>query len=369
MQPRGSREQGFTLIELLIAVIITGLAFVGIFALVHLGVDAQVYAREMSDAEQVGPAILAQIAADLQNAYYYNVAENDCFDGRMIDSGGGKRTDQMHFITTRHSLLADSELSSAENGNVFSPLTEVSYVCKEGEGEFFELHRREQNFVDDEPFKGGYYRMVSDRLLSLKIEYTGYDLGTTDPNSGLPGNLTTGDAAAGDLTAEGEKTTDPAKSLGREDREGEEGETTTLEWEKDWVAKVKGSLPVAVKIEMVISPDIDPNVMKRLTHVKNGQARLDKSYVTIILLPQYRENAELMRATYSWDGSIKEPSTGPGARGRGGRGDGPGDGKSGPGGQKPGANPIQGMQIGGGGTRPGGSNPFLDALRGGGKKN
>ena len=374
--PRAGRRAGFTLIELMIAVVITGLAFVGIFSLIHVGVDSQIFVREMSDAEQVGPSILSQMADDLRNAYYYNISENDCFDGVQVEAGGG-RTDQIHFVTTRNSLLADPDLTPEGGDEVFSPLAEVSYICKKtGGAEFFELHRREQNFVDKDPYKGGYFRMISDRIRSIKIQYAGWDLGGDEeeenasplarararrgnnPESNQPRNDGTDDRRQeGNQNPAG---TDPAA-------EGEE-EAATLVWEDSWNAKAKGALPVAVKIELVVSPDVDPQVMRRMART-NTIDFLDKSYVQVILLPQFRETAEMMGATYAWDGSFREPAPpgrAGGARGAGGR---PGDPRNPQGGQQ---GNVQGLPIQGAGGRPGGagaSNAFLDALRGGAKKN
>ena len=366
-RPRHARpDSGLTLIELMIAIVITAMVFIGIFAVIRAGVNTQMFVREMSDAGRQGPAILAQVSEDLRNAYFYNVAGNACFVGRSVEIDGDTRADQIHFLTTRSSLVHDPAITGDEGYGYSAPISEVSYMLKEGPDGFYELHRREQPFCDDEPFQGGYFRMITDRIVSFKVQYTGWDLGTgddgefgsvrdreegTQPGGAPPGANPLGGATGGE-EVEGE--TD------------ENAEDATLLWEDEWSSADKGALPVAVKIELVISPDVDPEVMKRMR--RDGRlADLDRSYIHIVLLPQFREDINAMRETYAWDGTVAEPArneTGAaGARGRGARGDARGASTEAP---EAGANPtsiLRGTRTSGSGANA--NNPFLNIIRGG----
>lgn len=365
-------QAGFTLVEVMVTIVITSVVFVGMFAVIRAGINTQMFVREMSDVSRQGPAILSQISEDLKNAYYYNVEENDFFDGIAVEVGDGDRTDQLHLITTRSSLIMDPDISTDEEAEFPSPITEVSYLLREGDDGFFELHRREQPFCDDEPYRGGYLRMISNRIRSLKIQYTGWDLGGEDGEGSLF-DRDEGDDGGGDTAGRGDAT-DPSGDS--EDQETDE--EATLTWEDNWASREKGAPPVAVKIELVISPDIDPEVMNRMR--RSGRLEdLERSYIHIVLLPQFREDVSTMRETMEWDGKVTEPvaSGGSGFAGGGARGDARGaEGQPGQPGER-GARGATRQTTGEGGLPiPGGgrgntnaNNPFLDAIRssGGGR--
>ena len=341
------QDFGFTLMELMIAIMISGLVFLGVFTVVRAGINTQMYVRELSDAGRQGPAILNQLTADLENAYFYNILENNFFDGRMVEIGDDNHADQLHFITCRPSLLDDEAISYDEPHKAM--LTEVSWVLKKGEGEFYELHRREQPMVDDRQFSGGYFRMISDRVISFRVQYTGWKLSPENIDERLGAGFNNA------LNARGESPTANSEDS------AEDGEGETLEWDDEWNAADNGALPVAVKIELVISPDIDQDVMDRMRRA-GREEEWDHSYIHIVLLPQYREDINNMQATSRWDGTVAEPfrqgGVGPGAAGRGGsnrggRGDGKGNGNN----RNPGNNKTPPAST---------SNPFLNIIRGGG---
>ncbi len=344
-----SKQSGFTLMELLIAIMISGMVFMGVFTVVRAGINTQMYVREMSDAGRQGPAILSQLQDDLENAYFYNIVENNFFHGKQVDIGNGNRGDQLHFITCRPSLLDDEEISVVEPHKAM--LTEVSWVLKENpdDDRYFELHRREQPMVNDRQFSGGYFRMISDRVVSFRVQYTGWKFGGDDLETRLGQDL------AGN------------SSRGRESSE-EDGaeEEESLEWDDEWASRDLGALPVAVKIELVVSPDIDQDVMDRMNRDGREQ-ELDRSYIHIILLPQYREDKGNMQATSIWDGTVAEPFQQGGGGGIGGANRG---GANGPNGARAGGRNNggrSGNNPNGSGTTPTNStsNPFLNIIRGG----
>lgn len=379
MKSAHTAQKGFTLIEVMVTIVITSVVFVGMFAVIRAGINTQMFVREMSDISRQGPAILSQISEDLKNAYFYNFEENDFFDGISVEVGDGQRTDQLHLVTTRSSLVMDPDISTDGDAEFPSPITEVSYMLKEGEDGFFELHRREQPFCDDDPYRGGYVRMISNRIRSLKIQYTGWDVGGEEGEEGSlfdddEGEGNGAGAGAGDGRGDGggNETADDG---------GSDEEDATLSWEDNWASRDKGALPVAVKIELVISPDIDPDVMNRM--IRSGRLDdLDRSYIHIVLLPQFREDISAMRDTMTWDGKVAEPVASGGGVARGGaRGDarGPDGQPLGPGERpqpgQPGARGARGQRGQGqglpgnlpipSGNRPNANNPFLNSIRGG----
>ncbi|HGY91082.1 MAG TPA: prepilin-type N-terminal cleavage/methylation domain-containing protein [Planctomycetes bacterium] len=352
---RREETSGFTLIELMIAITISAMVFLGIFGVIRSGINTQMFVREMSDAGRQGPAILQQITADLHNAAFYNFKDNLFFVGKPLEVGGDNRADQLHFITHRGSLVADPAISDQED--VLAPIAEVSWMLRKGREGFLELVRREQPYVDDHPFSGGYLRLISDRVISFRVQYTGWNLGY------------------------GEDEEENASTNGEGNGEDSE-EDDTLVWEDEWDSSKKGCLPSAIKIELVISPDVDPDVMKRMRR-DNRIANLDRSYFDIVLLPQFREDVITVRETADWDGDHPIPTNqgtvgANAARGRG-RGNGPqsgtaggargqGTGNQGRGnqpGNNAGANFLNQLRGSGRNT---GSNPFLNQLQGGNRR-
>ena len=360
-----TRQAGLTLIELIIAIMVTGLAFTGLFAAMQTGVNMQVYVREMSDAERIGPAVLSQISEDLRNVYYYNVEENAFFEGRGGEVGGG-RIDQMHFLTARSSLVADPAIDGEETR---APVTEVGWLCKPAEEEgFLELHRREDPFSGEGDLtSGGYYRLVSDRVLLFKVQYTGWDFGTEDEsNSTNDSNTGTGNEAANaNAGQDGEGDNSAAAAL-----IGEDDEDAALVWEDDWSSMAKMSGPVAVKIELVVAPDVDPEVYKRLV-AQGREDEIEKSYVHVVTMPQFREEDFLVNETSNWDGTVRESAFqqaggigNRGANGQNGQGGGNNRDRNGGGNNNRDRNGGGGNNRGGNNDRNAGGNPFSGASTG-----
>ncbi|MEE9391244.1 MAG: prepilin-type N-terminal cleavage/methylation domain-containing protein [Planctomycetota bacterium] len=382
-------SRGFTLIEVMVAIMVTGILFTGFFSIIRTAINMQLMVREFSDAERMGPAILSQISEDLRNAYFYNLENNDCFEGKKIERGNDSRMDQIHFLTTRTSLVADEAIPSNADLDIGrgSPLSEVSYMLRESKNGYFELCRREQPFIDEHPFKGGYFRLICDRILSFKVQYTGWDFGESDdspfgdndrgrdntdtPSSGSAGSAGSNGSNGAIAGANGKGNGNGNEENENGDNEDENGE---LVWEDDWSARDRGSMPVAVKIELVLSPDVDPAVMRRMTH-DGRDGELEKSYLHIILLPQYREDPESTRATSSWQGNVAEPQAGTtgvagGLNGRGARGGGANGQRGARGDQNGRGNGNRGNTgtniLGGSRGNNGGNNRLADILRGGG---
>ena len=390
-----SQAAGFTLIEVMVAIMVTGVLFTGFFSIIRTAMNTQLMVREFSDAERMGPAILGQVSEDLRNAYFYNLEENNCFEGKKVERGNDSRMDQIHFLTTRTSLVPDEAIPSNADVEIGrgSPVSEVSYILREGEGGYFELCRREQPFVDDSPFKGGYFRLICDRILSFKVQYTGWDFGEgEDSPFAENSNRDNNDDTANNGNNNNDNANNNGNNEDNQDSDDEDEDSGELVWEDDWSARDRGAMPVAVKIEMVLAPDIDPAVMRRMS-AEGRDGELEKSYLHIVLLPQFREDPESTRATSNWSGNVAEPqqvtsgvagglngrgATGGGrgggrggARGgRGGRGDaGNGRGRNnGNGGNRGGGNRGGGNNVNilGGNNRGGGGNRLAEILRGGG---
>jgi prepilin-type N-terminal cleavage/methylation domain-containing protein len=180
------REAGFTLIEVLLAVAIGAILLTTAFASLDTALTTRRAVADHSTPYAVGPAILDALEADLRNAHFYDMKENDAFwgvDGDLL----GREADALSFVTASLCKVGEPELKStvmpgrADSIERRSPMTEVQYVCRRGPngtGEI-ELWRREDFYVDDSIHDGGIYRLVYDRVYEFKLEYVRRDSGPT----------------------------------------------------------------------------------------------------------------------------------------------------------------------------------------------
>jgi prepilin-type N-terminal cleavage/methylation domain-containing protein len=174
-----NRERGFTLIEVVIAVAIGSFVITALF----MGLSSMIRARQtvvgFSTPYAIGPQILDAIEADLRNAYFYDIKENDGFWGADKDING-READGISFLTASlghqgiEDLFSNIEIGqAAEPHRRRSPTTEVQYVCRQSKvnPDWLELWRREDFYVDDSIHEGGNYRLVYDRVFDFKLEY------------------------------------------------------------------------------------------------------------------------------------------------------------------------------------------------------
>ncbi len=167
-------RSGFTLIELLVTLAIMALVMTALMATLHSTVqardDAQVEIATVSD----GPRILDMIERDLRSIHVYNLKGGDVLRGKS-ESPGGMRGDRIDFVCCTDSARripgSDEEESDAQD--VASDLNEVGYRLRTSSlsSDFLEIWRREDLFVDDQPFEGGTYEKVHERVQKFTITY------------------------------------------------------------------------------------------------------------------------------------------------------------------------------------------------------
>ncbi len=333
------RQSGFTLIEVLLAIAIGGILMTMMFTGLDTAVRTRQKVADYSTPYAIGPAILDRLEADLQNAYCYDIKDNDYFWGADAEVSG-KEADGISFISATPAQVGEESLKSSvhtgregvEADDRFNQwrrgsMSEVQYVCRPSRRfqDTLELWRREDFYVDDSVHEGGLYRMVYDRVFSLRFEY-------------VRRNTTGGGGIAGAT----ERTADQMRQDG-------------------WACMEEDGLPRAVIVTLAI-------------YAREPEDRIDAepevfTFRRWIPLPQAQVSTDSEKQVMDWPGTLTMPSDGGGggARNRGGR-NGPGGGPDQPGQQVPGG----GRRGGGRGGRPGtpsaggaagGNNPFLQALQ------
>jgi prepilin-type N-terminal cleavage/methylation domain-containing protein len=184
-------SRGFTLIEVTVALLVLGLTMTAVYQTVTRTAATRDAIEDRLAAPKVGAAILDQLFKDFRYVYYREglFPSGAGFWGRSRQVAG-RDADRVDFVTARTSRIAELEDARASDVRADSPLTEVGYAVRQGEGEYLELWRREDYWVDDEPTDGGKYSLVIDRLHSLRLRYFPVPEENTDPHGQEEWNTT-----------------------------------------------------------------------------------------------------------------------------------------------------------------------------------
>ena len=174
MTGRGPRrlEAGFTLLELLVAIFLLGTILTFVYQILWNAVVNRDRVTEDLEGPKVENAVFDQIARDLRFLWYEEgrLPGNAGFWGRSKQING-RDVDRIDFLTTRTSRFALLEETNEQPGD--SPLTEVGYALRQSEANprWFELWRREDYFVDDDPTDGGKYTRVYDKIRRFSLRF------------------------------------------------------------------------------------------------------------------------------------------------------------------------------------------------------
>jgi prepilin-type N-terminal cleavage/methylation domain-containing protein len=172
--PRSDRRAAFTLIELLVTIAIVALIMTALLGTLHTTVLAHDEAEIEMASVRDGPRILDMVERDLHALHVFNVRDGAVLRGQS-ERPGGLRGDRIDFVCCNDSArrLADSAPGDHEFADVASDLNEVGYRLRSSalSGDFIELWRREDLFVDEDPFEGGTYERIHERIRHLEITY------------------------------------------------------------------------------------------------------------------------------------------------------------------------------------------------------
>lgn len=186
---------GFTLIEVLLVLMIMSGIMVVITQVLTAARTSRDTIHNIRETQLAGPAILDLVEQDLRALYLFNTEDSRCL--RIADRVvAGLDADRIDFVTTTNGLVP----TRSDDGSRFlrADVNEVGYVLRVNpeNNDFLEIYRREAFGVDEEPFFGGHYTFLHDRIVAFDIkvfEEDGIDAeeleswGTeTDEGTGLP---------------------------------------------------------------------------------------------------------------------------------------------------------------------------------------
>jgi len=164
-------SSGFTLIEILVSLAITALVMTSILGSLDVTQKAVDAIHNIIETEAAGPRILALLRDDLSHLAVYDVPDWEVLRGSN-ESVGGADADRLDFLVSRRTTRPFRDYTRVKE-EVWAPLAEVGYWLRgrPGSPDFLELYRREDWFQDEEPFDGGSFTLLYDRITNWEIRY------------------------------------------------------------------------------------------------------------------------------------------------------------------------------------------------------
>jgi type II secretion system protein J len=166
---RSAWQRGFTLIEVLVTMFIVAIVMFVMFQVFAATLDTRHTVAALEEPLTAGPRILTLLERDLQALWHYNIKGNRVLLGQNRTLAG-IQADRIDFLCTRPTC---GVVKLEDESGRRTTLAEVGYWLREDRSNtgLLELWRREDPLVDDEPWKGGTFQLVHDRMRSFNITY------------------------------------------------------------------------------------------------------------------------------------------------------------------------------------------------------
>jgi len=163
--PRAARA-GFTLAEVLLTVLIMSGILVSITQILHAARVSRDTIHIIQETQLAGPAIMDMIERDLRGLLIANRTRQDHLrvTHRVMMGLDG---DSLDFVTTTDNLIMRTDRQRF----VRSDINEVGYRLRPSPvyDDFLEMYRREDQGVDDDPYGGGEYSFLHDRVKGFDL--------------------------------------------------------------------------------------------------------------------------------------------------------------------------------------------------------
>ena len=196
-RPSRTIDAGFTLVEVLLTLLIMGMIMVSMTEILTAARTSRDTIHNIQETELAGPAILDMIERDLRGISTFDRTRQLHFrvKNRVIL---GFDADSIDFVTTTDSLSLHSE----DERFIRADANEVGYRLKSSttSDQFLEIYRREGYGIDDDPFEGGDFMLLHDRVKGFDVQCFDKDgpdeqplaewgASNNDQNIGLPARI------------------------------------------------------------------------------------------------------------------------------------------------------------------------------------
>lgn len=189
---------GFTLVEVLLTLLIMGGIMLSMTQILTAARTSRDTIHNIQETQLAGPAILDLVERDLRGIFTYDRTRSLQLrvKNRVIL---GYDADSLDFVTTTDGL----SYQEFEDRFVRGDVNEVGYRLRpnaDSADQFLEIYRRESFGVDDDPFEGGNFMFLHDRVKGFDIQCFAKDgpneqpveewgTGKNDENIGLPARI------------------------------------------------------------------------------------------------------------------------------------------------------------------------------------
>lgn len=159
------RRGGFTLIEVLLTLLIMSGIMVAMTSILTAARTSRDTIHNIQETQLAGPAILDMVERDLRGLSVYDRTRQ--LQLRVKDRVlMGFDADSLDFVTTTRSVTVHVE----DDRYLRASMNEVGYRLKVSQdGQFLEVYRRESYGVDDDPFEGGNFVLLHERVRGFDI--------------------------------------------------------------------------------------------------------------------------------------------------------------------------------------------------------
>jgi prepilin-type N-terminal cleavage/methylation domain-containing protein len=162
-----ARRAGFTLVEVLITLLIMSGIMVALTEILTAARTARDTVHNVLETQTAGPAILDLIERDLRGILTYDTTRVQQLrvKNRVVM---GFDADSIDFVTNSDSMV----LHQLEDRFVRADLNEVGYRLRPAPSndQFLEIYRRESFGVDEDPFEGGTFQFLHERVKAFDVQ-------------------------------------------------------------------------------------------------------------------------------------------------------------------------------------------------------
>lgn len=163
-----TNRAGFTLMEVMVVLLIMSGILVSITQVLQAARQSRDLIHNIDETQSAGPAILDLIERDLRAISLFQRDPGELlFLKDRTESG--LDADILHFVSNTNSMM----LTDGEERYRRADVNEVGYVLRSNPdypGEFLEIYRREGFGIDDQPFEGGQYAFLHDRIKGFEVQ-------------------------------------------------------------------------------------------------------------------------------------------------------------------------------------------------------
>jgi len=167
---RISRQAGFTIMEVLVSMFISAMIMTAVLASLESTQKAVDAIHNITLTERAGPQLVEMFRRDIRRLAVFDNGQYSILRGES-QTKRGTDADKIDMLVHGRSVLP--QYDAIYDRKIYAPVNEVGYWVREraGSADFLELYRREDFMVDDEPWAGGNFSMLNDRIVRFDLQY------------------------------------------------------------------------------------------------------------------------------------------------------------------------------------------------------